>query len=148
MAGWHELDEQIREAQSRFEEPGEWRRTEIEVLVDADGTLLDIRAVSPSGRAQLDTLALEAVRQAVSTRPPRAGARRTRARFLVEAGVSITLPQTMSMVDPGGGQQTGAVLKLFSLSFDESTGKVSSFDHPFKKHVRTRVSLSYVAPEE
>jgi TonB family protein len=118
------------------------------VLVDANGALLDIRVVAPSGQARLDELALAAVRQAVARRPPRAGTGRTRARFIVEAGATISLPQVMAMQDLGGGKQTGAVIKGLSLSFDESTGKIGGFDHPIKKHVRTGVSLSYIAPAE
>ena len=144
---WFELDQKLRNVQSHFAEPGEWRSTEVEVLVDASGALIEIEVVSRSGRARFDALALEAVRQAVASRPPRAGSGRTRARFLVEAGAAVTPPQVMTSSDAGGGQPAG-VLNLFSLKFDESTGKVSGYDHPLHKQVSTRVTLSYVAPEK
>jgi TonB family protein len=129
-----------------FAEPAEWRRAEIEVLVDADGNLLDIHVVSRSGRAELDAIALDAVRQAVASRPPRVGSGRTRARFLVEAGAVVTPPRPMTSMDAGGGQP-GAVINLLTVKFDETNRKVRAIDHAVKKDVRTRVSLSYIAQE-
>jgi TonB family protein len=141
-----ELDAMMGKVRSHFAEPLEWRSTEVEVLVDAGGALIDLHVVSRSGRARFDAIALEAVRQVVADRPPRAGSGRTRARFVVEAGAAVTLPQVMTSSDVGGGQPA-EVLNLFSLKFDGSTGKVSGYDHPLHKHVSTRVTLSYIAPE-
>ena len=46
------------------------------------------------------------------------------------------------------GQPTGATLRTFALSFDESSGKLSGYNHPFKKNVHTHVELSYIAAEK
>ena len=63
--------DQIAASQKNLALPGEWRRTEIEVVVGADGLLRSIRIVLPSGRHELDRHALDAVRRAVSLRPVR-----------------------------------------------------------------------------
>jgi TonB family protein len=132
--------DQISASQRAFAEPGRWFAAEIELLLDADGRIVDATLVVPSGRAALDRLALEAVRRAASARPPRDPRGPTRSRWSVEAAVAVTPPTANPIVDPVSGQVQGAVASLFSLRFDESTGKVG-VDYAFRKEVRTHVRL-------
>lgn len=140
---WFALDDKLRAEQAHFADAAEWRSAEVEVLVDADGALLELRLVCPSGRARLDAVALAAVRQAVARRPPRAGPGRTRARFVVAAAATVTPPELMT----GAGGLPAAVVNLLTLKLDESTATLRAADHPLHVAVATRVTLSYLAPE-
>jgi TonB family protein len=132
--------DQIAACQRNFAEPGEWRRVEIEVSIDAAGLLTGIRVVLPSGRGEIDRLALDAVRRAVSLRPVRDPKGAATARWAVEAAVQVTPPTANPIVDPVSGKVTGAAIPLIGFSFDESL-RTFGLDYPFHKQVRTRVSL-------
>jgi len=137
-----ETQAQARALAENFEGPASWRRVEIEVLLDADGQLLEARIVSSSRRRPLDAAALDAVRRAAAQlRPERDARGATVARFAIDAAVSVEMPQAMPGL--GGGPP---VLKLFGLTFDEVTGKISKIAHMFKRHIHTRTTLLSVRP--
>jgi hypothetical protein len=71
---------------------------------------------------------------------------KTVARWAVEAGITVEIPRVTPVVDPSGGQVYGATIGLFSLNFDETTGRGTSLKYPLKKRVHTRVSLIGVSP--
>jgi TonB family protein len=137
--------DQIAACQRAAREPAQWKNVEIEVIVDAAGNLESVRVLLPSGRAELDRHALDAVRRAAGVRPTRDPRGRTRSRWSVEAAVAVTPPTVNPIVDPTSGKVTGAALPGLSFTFDESLGKIA-FDYPFKKEVRTHVRLLAVEP--
>lgn len=137
--------DQIAACERAAREPAQWKNVEIEVIVDAAGNLESIKVLLPSGRAELDRHALDAVRRAAGVRPTRDPHGRTRSRWSVEAAVAVTPPTVNPIVDPTSGKVTGAALPGLSFTFDESLGKIG-FDYPFKKEVRTRVRLLSVEP--
>ena len=147
LSHWEDVQQQIRDGQRRFAEPGDWRRVEVEVRLDGEGRRVDARVVATSGRRALDGAALEAVRRAAELRPERDPRGPVRARFVVEAAVSIEPPQVSLTVDPLTGKPEGGVMvKLFGLSFDESSGKIGG-QHVLRRTVHTRVRLTSVTPE-
>lgn len=137
--------DQIAACQRAAAEPGAWRTVTIELLVAADGTIESASVILPSGRAELDRHALDAVRRAASVRPTRDPRGPTRSRWSVEAAVAVTPPTVNPIVDPVSGKVIGAGLPALSFTFDESLGKIG-FDYPFRKQVRTRVRLLSVEP--
>ncbi len=139
--------ESSRAGASPYEEPSEWWRTEVQIVVGSTGKILSARLVRPSGRARLDVAALDAVRAAVEAHPPSSGKRRTTARFGVESAVSVIPPEVDAFSLPGTTRPVGAVLKLGRVQFDETTGHVSKPDYLLKRVLRTRVTLLSVAPE-
>jgi TonB family protein len=128
------------EGRSVYEEPAEWRRTEVAVDVDATGKLIDARVVTPSGSSHLDALALDAVRATIAAAPPRTG-KRSGVRFAIESAVSVMPPEVSAIGVAGPARQNGAALKLGKLRFDETTGRVSHPDFILKKTLQTRVKL-------
>jgi len=137
---------QIAACQQAYAQPADWHRTEIAVVVGADGTLRSARVAASSGRAPLDRAALEAVRRAVERRPIRDVCRgrapdcAVEVRWAVEASARVEPPTVTPLVDPITNKVQGATVALFGLSFDESSGHVA-FNYPFRRDVRTRVSL-------
>jgi TonB family protein len=134
-----------RAVQAPYDEPVAWLRTEVEVIVEPDGTIADARVLGKSGRAHLDALALEAARRAILARARRFS-HRTHVRFVIESGAALSIPKTIPIIGLGG-RVNDAGLMLFGFSFDETTGKIGGFDHPFKPHVRSRVSIDAIEAE-
>ena len=127
-----------------YDQPAEWQHTEVEVVVDAAGQLVDARILVPSGRAHLDQLALDAARAAVAVHPPRATtppARSQRVRFAVESGVSVMPIDAAPLPMPGTTQPNGAVVNFTKMHFDESRATVSKPDVVGHATVHTRVTL-------
>jgi hypothetical protein len=124
-----------------YEEPGEWKRTEVEAAFDATGTLVGARVVEPSGCAELDDQALAAVRQTLEA-SPMSHAGKTVVRLALEAGVAVQPPTfgPATLQHPTGG---GATVN-FKLKFDESHGTVEP-KLWFKQQVKTKVTLLFVA---
>jgi TonB family protein len=129
--------EQVEAARRAYETPRNWTRVEIESEIGEDGSLLGLRIVLPSGMRELDQAALEAVKKAVSRRPPRDG--HAVARWAVEAAVVSKLPAGGAITDEVSGRTVGGGVGI-NFTFDESTGKFG-VDIPFKRSVHTRISL-------
>lgn len=132
---------------SAYNQPAEWQRSEVEVVVGDAGQLVDARILVPSGRAQLDQLALAAARAAVAAHPPRANtpsapaAKSQRVRFAVESGVSVMPIDAAPLAMPGTTQPNGAVVNFTKMHFDESRATVSKPDYIGHATVHTRVTL-------
>ncbi|HEX4456402.1 MAG TPA: TonB family protein, partial [Polyangia bacterium] len=131
---------------SAYDQPAEWQRTEVEVLVDEHGQLRDARVLVPSGRAHLDQLALDAARAAVAAHPPRpephVAGKRQRVRFAVESGVSVMPIDAAPLPMPGGTQPNGAVVNFTKMHFDEARATVTKPDYIGHATVHTRITLS------
>ena len=125
--------------------PAAWLRTEIVVEVGPDGLLRSAEIAVPSGRGELDKLALEAVRAAVAEHPITGGCRRaspctTRTRWAVESAIRVEPPPVMVSANGktgGPGGITPFVLRFF---FDETKGKARRA-RAFANEVKTRIKL-------
>jgi hypothetical protein len=138
---WITATDETAEAHRRANRPGQWTASEIETVVDEHGELVSAVIVSPSGKHAFDEAALAAVRRGLSRRSVRDRRGRMVARWLVEAGVSTFIP-------PGTVMQGGTPgLTLFSMTFDETTGKVG-VRYPLQKTVSTRVQLRALTPQQ
>ncbi len=132
---------------SAYDQPAEWQRSEVEVVVGDAGQLVDARILVPSGRAQLDQLALAAARAAVAAHPPRVttpsapAAKSQRVRFAVESSVSVMPIDAAPLAMPGTTQPNGAVVNFTKMHFDESRATVSKPDYIGHATVHTRVTL-------
>jgi TonB family protein len=104
-------------------------RTEVEVVVGADGRVISSRLVARSGRRKFDQSALEAVRQAVENGGALDEGAAVVTRWAVEAWVKVAPPAPVA-----------------GFSFDETTGKVNG-SYPLKKQVQTKIALLSVTPQ-
>ena len=119
------------------EEPVEWMRTDVEVVVGKSGELESIVVATPSGKRELDEEAVRAVRRAVTRLRPRGKSGAT-VRFSCEAGVVATPPILgLAQGDPRGQGVTAAM----RIHFDETTKKVEPLI-PFVRRVVTRIRIS------
>lgn len=138
-------------------DPAEWTRVEVEARVDGNGKLLEARVVSPSGRAPLDALALEAVRAALGAHPaaPTVAAGAARVRFAVAAAVAITPPESSALIPTNEGASHAAGIKLGRWHFDETRtkardeprGKTHDLDWVLEQNVLTDVKIIGVTRE-
>jgi hypothetical protein len=134
---------------SAYDQPAQWQRTEIEVLVDDAGQLREARVVLPSGRAHLDKLALDAARAAVAAHPPRLepspplqpGKKQRRMRFAVESGVSVMPPDAAALPMPGSTRPNGATVNFARVRFGEENAHVGKPDFVGHQTVHTRITL-------
>lgn len=99
-----------------------WSQTEVEVVVDETGQLVQAKIVKTSGRRRFDEAALEAVRRAMSSQPVKDPHGKSVARWGVSAALSVAGPSSLGF------------------TFDESSGKVRG-NYPFKKDVLTKIRL-------
>jgi TonB family protein len=99
-----------------------WQQTEVEVVVDETGQLLQAKIVKTSGRRRFDEAALEAVRRAMSSQPVKDPKGKSIARWGVSAALSVAGPSSLGF------------------TFDESSGKIRG-NYPFKKDVLTKIRL-------
>ena len=125
--------------------PAAWLRTDIVVEVGSDGGLRSAEIAASSGRADLDRLALEAVRAAVAERPVVGGCRRattctTRIRWAVEAAVRVQPPPLMVPASGKTGGPGGISPFVLGFSFDEAKGKARRV-RAFENEVQTRIEL-------
>ena len=129
--------DEAAELRRKFEdEPAEWRRTQIEVTLAADGELQSIVVASSSGRRELDREAMRAVRHALGRTRPR-GKSVVTVRFACDAGVVAAPP----ILGTAGGDPRGqGVTAGMRLRFDETTRKVEP-QIPFVPRVVTRIRI-------
>lgn len=104
-----------------------WQQTEVEVVVDETGQLVQAKVVRTSGRRRFDEAALEAVRRAMSSQPVKDPHGKSVARWAVSAALSVGGPSSLGF------------------TFDENNGKVRG-NYPFKKDVLTKIRLLSVIP--
>ena len=98
-------------------------RTEVEVVIAADGSIVSAKVVARSGRRKFDAEALAAVKLALAKGSPVDEKTGVVTRWAVEAWVKVA-PPTPSL----------------GFSFDESSGKVG-LNTPMKSSVQTHVAL-------
>jgi Gram-negative bacterial TonB protein C-terminal len=141
---WNGAADEAAEAHRRANRQGQWTEAEIETVVDERGEVVSAVVVSRSGNRAFDQAALAAVRRGLSRRRVRDPRGKMVARWLVQAGVSTFIPPGTVLLDKQGRTLPGAT--LFSLTFDETTGKIG-LRHPLQKSVSTRVQLRALAPQ-
>jgi|GEM_PF-5975560 len=135
--------EQVAASQARLEIPTNWRRVEIEVLVDAVGRLRESAVVVSSGRLQLDELAEATVSNAVKRRALVDGGVPHRVRFALEAATGTNLPRVTIPIEPVSGRAGKGIHVGVTGRMEER----ATVDVPFTRKVYTRVTLLRCEPD-
>lgn len=120
--------------QAAWEDPNAWRTTELEMFVEASGDIAALRVVVGSGSAQLDRLAMAAVREAARQNPGRGEP--AVLRWIVRSAISVVPPDRVG------------------LSFDENAlfdrkrHFISNVRAPFMEKVYSDVQLESYQPRK
>jgi TonB family protein len=124
--------QQQQAAAAANDRPASWLSVEVDIVVDAAGTIVAARVVMPSGRRAFDRFALAAVREQMARAA--ASTPSTRSRWRCEAGYAV------SRVDSIGVQ--------FDLStlFDKRQRQKAALSYPLQQRVEARVALEWVMP--
>lgn len=124
--------EQTAALQAAWEDPNTWRTTELEMFVEADGDIAALRVVVGSGSAQLDRLAMAAVREAARQSPGRGDP--AVLRWIVRSAISVVPPDRV-----GFGFDENAL-------FDRKRRFISNVRAPFMEKVHSDVQLESYTP--
>lgn len=148
-----EQQDAVDAVQRGYERPATTRTVELAVHTSATGQVLAIDVILPSGSAQLDGEAMQALRDAFAAYPPQEERRPMLSRWRVRAGYAVTLPKALApMTDRAANARTPSrgipLLVPFWQTFDANGSPGSSqTNHAFAGKIETQVELLSQLPE-
>lgn len=132
-----------------WKQPASWRRTEVELIIGADGELESIRVVNSCGAKKLDAVAVAAIEQSARKQLASYRGKRTLTTWAVESAYAANVPFAASTDETGTG--VGIIGVQGGFKFDETglgrknargAGKyLSDPEYLVGGNIRTRVSL-------